>query len=133
MINTWGRRWAPPFLKWLATPNDSTAGLGQAEDSAPWTSSEGSPLTVWLVTAALRRSFESPTKQRDLNAALELMRLDSFQKPLFGMYVALLTSGRYPVEEVFARVFANLLLVGFIAGQMHEREPAPVGEGPYCA
>lgn len=123
-----GRRWVPTMMRWLA--RDRADLIRPAPGAPAWQDTGGSPLTIWLMDAAKRRSFESPTMQRDLNAALEILRLDSFNKPLMMLYVGLMAEGKYPIEEIFARVLANVLLLGFVAGQLHAQDPAPTGAAP---
>lgn len=112
-----GRKIVPPFMRWLA---DGELDLVAAPVSAPqsYVSAEGCPLTVWLLTAAMVRATEGPDAQRDLNGCLELMRLDSVHRPLMLMFASLQASG-YPMEEVFFRTAANVLLIGFTAGRMY--------------
>ena len=61
-----GRRWVPTMMRWLA--RDRADLIRPAPGAPAWQDTGGSPLTIWLMAAAKRRSFESPTMQRDLNA-----------------------------------------------------------------
>lgn len=116
-IGWFGRVGVPPMMRWLADGDPRFAPDTPAARPAPYTSPEGSPLSIWLFNEAQKRTFESPVVQRDLNAALELMRLESVSGPLMMMYSSLMVKG-YPIPEVFCRVMANVLLVGYTAGLM---------------
>jgi hypothetical protein len=139
-VNFLGRRAAPAFLRWLVegsdfpkpdvlyTPLGPVAyASGERSQTLPlpsYTPSDGSPITIWLVSEAMRRSGQSETMQRDLNASLEVLRVDSVNRPLFMMFSSLQMAG-LPIDEVFARVMANVLHVGFIAGRMTAAEAEP--------
>jgi hypothetical protein len=134
-IDWFGRVGVPPMMRWLADvdPQFAQALAGRRTMQTvhqPYTSSEGSPISIWLYQEAQRRSSESPTMQRDLNAALELMRVDSVSGPMFRMYTSLMIEG-YPIQEVFYRVMANVLLVGYTAGLMQADAAGQVAAGGF--
>jgi hypothetical protein len=127
-IGWFGRVCVPPMMHWLADgdPRFTQAPAGRQTVHEPYTSSEGSPISIWVYQEALRRSSGSPTMQRDLNAALELMRVDSVSGPMFQMYTSLMIGG-YPIQEVFYRVMANVVLIGYTAGLMQADAGRAVG------
>lgn len=118
LLNWFGRHGVAPFMRWLTDGQLEFQAPERVEGPAVYTSSEGCPLTVWLLGAARKRMNESETLQRDLNGCLELMELDSYRQPLLMMYAALLAEGEIPIDQIFMQVFANVLLLGFTAGVM---------------
>ena len=134
VVNSLGPVVIPPLMRWLADgskefdppgPAGPPAGMPPPH-AAPdgYTAPEGSPITVWLLSEAMARNAVRLDQQRDLNAAMETLRLDAFRQPLMLMYASLMMHSGYPIDEIFIRVFANVLVLGFVAGQIEGAGPA---------
>lgn len=103
-----------PILRWAGEGNPAIVKVDTP--AGPHVSSEGSPISQFSLDSARLEMAQLPTLQRDLNSALECMRLEAFSHPFMRMYASLLM--HYPFEETFYRVVANAVVLGFVAGQM---------------